>query len=142
MTINFDDPRLQRERQKMMSLGQDSAAIFDNAAATSKFAEKDMMKQLALMRAGNQIKARRENFDLRQKERINKLSLAKGQHKLDKNTFGFEKDQGKIATLISGVGLIPKAYLGYKAYQQSGQTAEDVIQLANRIQQSTNKLGG
>ena len=135
MTINFQDPRLQRERQKMAALGPDSAAIFDTAAATSKFAQNDMMKQLALMRAGNQIKARRENFDLRQRERIGKLNLAKDE-------FDFQKDQGKSAMMISALGLIPKSYMGYKAYQQSGQNAEDVIQLAKRLQMSTDKLGG
>jgi hypothetical protein len=135
MTINFQDPRLQRERQKMAALGPESAAIFDTAAATSKFAKNDMMKQLALMRAGNQIKSRRENFDLRQRDRIGKLNLAKDE-------FKFQKDQGKSAMMISALGLIPKAYMGYKAYQQSGQNAEDVIQLAKRLQMSTDKLGG
>jgi hypothetical protein len=142
MTINFQDPRLQRERQKMAALGPESGAIFDTAAATSKFANNDMMKQLALMRAGNQIRARRETFDLRQKDRINKLNLAQGKLDLRTDTFQHEKDEGKSAMMISALGLIPKAYMGYKAYQQSGQNAEDVIQLAKRLQMSTDKLGG
>jgi hypothetical protein len=135
MTINFQDPRLQRARQKMAALSPESAAIFDTASATSKFASNDMMKQLKLMRFGNQLKARRENFALRQRERIGKLNLAQDQ-------FGFEKKQGKTAAILSGLSIIPKAYLGYKAYQESGQNAEDVLKLARRIQQSTGNLGG
>jgi hypothetical protein len=135
MTIDFHDPRLQRQRQKMAALGPESGALFDTAAATSQFAGNRAMQKLLLMRIGNQLKDRRRNFDLRQKERINQLNFAKDQ-------FDFEKRQGRIAATISGLGLIPKSYLSYKAYKQSGQTAEDMLAAARRIQESTSKIGG
>jgi len=135
MAINFQDPRLQRTRQKMAALSPESGALFDNAAATGQFAKNDMMKQLALMRTGHALKTRRQNFQLRQQERYDRLNLAK-------DKFKFGKRQGKIATAISALGIIPKAYMGYQAYKQSGKSAEDVMKLAQRIQQSTAGLGG
>jgi len=126
----------------MAALGPESKAIFDTAAATSKFADNEAMKRLSLLRAGNRVKnqksalqARRDRFNVQHKNRVKNL-------KLDKRSFAFDKKQGKRAALISGLSLIPKAYLGYKSYQQSGKTADDKLKAADRIRSMTASIGG
>lgn len=133
MTINFQDPRLQRSRQKMAALGPDSGAIFDNWSASSDFAERDAIKNLRLLRTGHRLKTQRENFKLRQQERMDQLNLAK-------DRFDFDRRQGIIGSAIAGASLIPQAYLGYKGYQQSGKTVEDLLKLRDRIQGSTDRM--
>lgn len=135
MTINFKDPRLQRARQKIASKSKSKKAIFDAAAATSQFAENEMMKNIQMMQISNRLRSRKQRFNLLQKERVDRLDLAK-------DVFKFNKDQGKIATIISGAGLIPRSYLGYKSYQQSKQTADDMLKLSERMKGSTKKLYG
>lgn len=135
MTINFQDPRLQRTRQKMAALSPESAALFDNAAATGDFAKNDMMRQLALMRTSHALKSRQENFANRQRERMGQLNLAK-------DKFDFEKSQGRTGAIISALGLIPQGYMGYKVYQESDKKAADIMKLANQISLKSIKFGG
>jgi len=135
MTINFKDPRLQRARQKIAAMNPAQRAIFNASTATASFASNEMAKDLQLTRIGNRLTSRRESFNLRNKIRKRDLSLSK-------KRYNFEKKQGKTATAISGLGILPTGYLSYKAYKNSGQTAKDIINWSDRIRKSTDKLGG
>jgi len=126
MTINFQDPRLQRARQKVLSMSPEQAAIFDASAATSTFAQSEAIKDLKLMRIGRQLEDRRRNFNLRNKQRINALDL-------EKSNYEWSKKQGRIATAISGLGIVPKAYLGYKSSQKDNMTAQEILEAAKKI---------
>ena len=53
--------------------------------------------------------------------------------KLQKGEYRDAKKQGRIAMALGLAGLIPKTYLGYQGYKKSGQTANDVIELAKEI---------
>jgi hypothetical protein len=140
MTINFQDPRLQRRKQKMAALGPESRAILNTAADTAEFAGNEAMKELKLMTIGNVLKGKRQALDIDKREFQNiqmqrRMSTddAIAAHRLTNKQIRFDKKQGRRAMILNALGLIPRAYMGYQAYKQSGQTAEDLIELANRV---------
>ena len=140
MTINFQDPRLQRTRQKIASLGPESRAIMNTAAKTADFAKTQGARDLELMRIGTGLQAKRNalevqklNFANQQVARASDLSLQNRRFGLQQEEYKDAKRQGKLALAIGGASIIPKAYMGYQAYKKSGQTSEDVIKLAKEI---------
>jgi hypothetical protein len=144
MTINFKDPQLQRSRQKLLALGPESRAILNMASATSAFAERDAMKNLRLQSIATDLKSRRNSLSnkkagLAQQVFSNKVNETSANRDLQfgKDEFKFGKKQGKRATILAGLGILPKAYTGYLNYKTSGQTAKDAIKLAQSIGKST-----
>jgi hypothetical protein len=140
MTINFQDPRLQRQKQKLAALGPESRAILNTAAATSEFAGNEAMKELKLMNIGNVLKGKRQALDIDRRDFRNtqtrrriQMDDAIAAHQLANRQYRFDKDQGRKAMILNVLGLIPRSYMGYQAYKQSGQTAEDLIELASRV---------
>ena len=143
MAINFQDPRLQRSKQKMAALGSDSKAIFNTAAATADFAEREAIKQLKLQSIGREVKSRKDSLAHRQAQ-FNAQEFARSIDLKDSNRrmvlaeddLDFQKKTGRNAAILGGLSILPKTYLGYQQYKSSGQKASDVVQLAKEIQAS------
>jgi hypothetical protein len=140
MTINFQDPRLQRSRQKMASLGPESRAIFNNASNTANFADTEGGRQLKLMQIGSRLQARKNALDINRRNFQNTKDRRAADSRVQNRKFSLQKGEYKDAkkqsriSMALGLGsLIPKAYMANQAFKKSGQTSEDVIKLAKEI---------
>lgn len=130
---NLQDPRMQRARQKILTQDPSHRAIMSTAAAESEFAGSDAMRQLKLAQIGADLEARRNQMTLQQQN-------ANAQMNFDKKAYDFNKKQNMIGTLLAGAGMVPKAYLGYKAYDESGKSAKSALDLAKEIDALTGKI--
>ena len=147
MTINFQDPRLQRTRQKIAALGPESRAIMNTATETAAFAKTQGARDLELMRIGTSLQNKRNALDIQRRQfsnlqasRASDLALQGRKFGLQKEEYSDAKRQGKIALMLGGASIIPRAYMGYQAYKKGGQTSEDVLKLAKEIDAAWGKV--
>jgi hypothetical protein len=119
----------------------------NTAAQTADFAGTKGARDLELMRIGtalqnkkNALANQRAGLDIQRQNVANQQFARSSDLALKNRRFGLQKDeykdakrQGKIAMLLGGASLIPRAYMGYQGYKKSGQTSEDVIKLAKDI---------
>ena len=143
MALNFQDPRLQREKQKILALGPETRAILNTAAATSAFAENDAMRSLRLQSIAterknkeNMLANQQASLNLTKAQQTSQRRAGQRAYNLDKEDFKFAKKQGKRAAILAGLSILPKAYMGYQNYRASGKKVEDILDLAKNIQNS------
>ncbi len=121
-----DDPKFQRQLQKMAAMGPESKAIFNAGAAEEAWASTNAAKNLRLMQIGNDLKNRKKSFQIN-------MNYKRRNQQLREKAFGHQKRQDRYGTILGALNLGVTGATSYMKNKSSLRQAKRTNDLYERL---------